>query len=173
MPTLRGGEGFNSEQFKAKTHKKVAGAIKELDFKVTNIGQLVHPPLVPCFGKDKSSSRDKVAELINTVGLYTFEIQSKAPGFNPWSLYKVMISWFPNFGFEFNLYRYDAGRLQKLEELKLDERVVALKVGACTSCIPSTRKRESAWFHPSTLDEPVEVKTRFPKFVFLTLKPKP
>ena len=63
----------------------MSAVIKELDFRVTSIRQLVNPPIVNNFRREDSSSRAKVAEIINT------------------------------------------GRMEKLEELKMDPRVVALK----------------------------------------------
>ena len=79
-PLAGSATGVNTEQYKAKQHTKVSAAIKELDFTVTSVQQISH-----LWRSESSSSRAKVAEIINT------------------------------------------GKLQKLEELKSDKRVVALK----------------------------------------------
>jgi DNA polymerase/3'-5' exonuclease PolX len=66
------------DKYKAKHHRTVAGALKELDFEVTDVEQLrsnpaTGAPLTSAFGKDKSSVREKLGEILATGKLEKLE----------------------------------------------------------------------------------------------------
>ena len=72
------------DKHKAKHHRTVAGALKELDFEVTDVSQLrAHPvtgaPLTSAFGKDKSSVREKLGQILATGKLEKLEHLKRDP----------------------------------------------------------------------------------------------
>ena len=72
------------DKYKAKHHKTVAGALKELDFEVTDVKQLrsnpaTGAPLTSAFGKKMSSTRDKVGEILTTGKLQKLETLKRDP----------------------------------------------------------------------------------------------
>ena len=73
-----------TDKYKAKHHKTVAGALRELDFEVTDVNQLcAHPvtgdPLTTAFGKPRSSVRDKIHQILTTGKLPKLETLRRDP----------------------------------------------------------------------------------------------
>jgi len=73
-----------TDKYKAKHHKTVAGALRELDFEVTDVNQLcAHPvtgdPLTTAFGKPRSSVRDKIHQILTTGKLPKLETLKRDP----------------------------------------------------------------------------------------------
>ena len=73
-----------ADKYKAKHHKTVAGALKALDFEVTDVKQLrAHPttgaPLTSAFGRARSSVRDKIGEILATGKLRKLETLRRDP----------------------------------------------------------------------------------------------
>ena len=73
------------DKYKAKNHKMVVAALKELDFFVTDVKQLINlpnpetgeltgKPLTSAFAKKKSTIRDKIAEILTTGRLQKLEM---------------------------------------------------------------------------------------------------
>ena len=73
-----------TDKYKAKHHKTVASALRELDFEVTDVNQLcAHPvtgePLTTAFGKPRSSVRDKIHQILTTGKLPKLETLRRDP----------------------------------------------------------------------------------------------